>query len=199
ISGASQMLKNSNLINKDETELLSIIHKESLRLAEILDNFLSFVSPKKPEKHLVNIYEVILEVVTLFNNSPLFQEKKLKLSFDFFSKEVFLNVDSNQIKQVLWNLLHNARKASEIGGEIKIKLYSEENWIVVEVSDKGVGMPKSEIEKIQEPFRKGFSQGVGLGLSLVNRIMYEHGGKVEIDSKFGSGTKVKLFFLRDSK
>jgi signal transduction histidine kinase len=165
-----------------------------LRLAEVLDNFLRFVSPQKPEKHLVNLYEVVLEVCTLFKNSPLFQEKKLNLNFEYFSKEIFINVDSNQIKQVLWNLLHNARKASEEEGEIRVSLAKMEKWIIVEVSDKGVGMPKSEIEKIQEPFRKGFEQGVGLGLSLVTRIMEQHGGKIEIDSKYGSGTKVKLFF-----
>lgn len=194
ISGAAQMLKSSNPENKEEGELLSIIHKESLRLAEVLDNFLRFVSPQKPEKHLVNLYEVVLEVCTLFKNSPLFQEKKLNLNFEYFSKEIFINVDSNQIKQVLWNLLHNARKASEEEGEIRVSLAKMEKWIIVEVSDKGVGMPKSEIEKIQEPFRKGFEQGVGLGLSLVTRIMEQHGGKIEIDSKYGSGTKVKLFF-----
>lgn len=194
ISGAAQMLKSSEPKNSGENELLSIIHKESLRLAEVLDNFLSFVSPQKPEKHLVNIYEIIVEVITLFKNSPLFQEKKLNLSFDFFQNELFLNIDPNQIKQVLWNVLHNARKASEEGGEIKVSLLREGNWVIVEISDKGIGMPKSEIEKIQEPFRKGFSQGVGLGLSLVHRIMEQHNGKVEIESKFKSGTKVKLFF-----
>lgn len=194
ISGAAQMLKSSNPSNKEEGELLSIIHKESLRLAEVLDNFLKFVSPQKAEKHLVNLYEVVSEVCTLFINSPIFQEKKLNLVFESVKNEIFLNIDPNQIKQVLWNVLHNARKASHEGGKIKVSILKEDNFVIVEISDKGMGMPKSEIEKIQEPFRKGFEQGVGLGLSLVTRIMEQHNGKIEIDSEYGSGTKVKLFF-----
>lgn len=199
ISGASQMLKNSTLTSPAEKELLSIIHKESLRLAEVLDNFLKFVSPQPSEKHKVNIFELINEVLILFKNNPLFIEKKLKLQFDYFEKEVFIDVDSNQFKQALWNLLQNARKASELEGEIKVSLLKEGKWIVVQVSDNGAGMPRSEVEKIQEPFRKGFSQGVGLGLSVVNRIMEQHNGKVEIKTKYKSGTSVKLYFPLDEE
>lgn len=199
ISGASQMLENSNSSSPEEKELLSIINKESLRLANVLDNFLKFVSPQKPEKYKVNICELINETLALFKNSQMLVEKKLKLLYETSEKKLFLNVDPNQFKQVLWNLLHNARKASEENGEIKVSLYKEKEWIVVKVSDKGSGMPKSELEKIQEPFRKGFSQGAGLGLSLVSRIMEQHEGKMKIETKYGFGTQVKLFFPVDEK
>ncbi|GEM_PF-1406960 len=199
ISGAAQMLKDASSTDQSEKELLSIIHKESLRLAEVLDNFLRFASPQPPEKHNVNLVELINEVLMLFKKNPPFVEKKLKLQFDYPEKEIFTRVDPNQFKQVLWNLLQNARKASSYEGEIRISISKKGKWIVVGVSDNGTGMPKSEIEKIQEPFKKGFLQGVGLGLTVVNRIMEQHNGKVEIETRYGSGTTVKLFFPVDEK
>ncbi len=103
-------------------------------------------------------------------------------------------MDPNQFRQALWNLLQNGRKASPDGGKISIVLRKFPPWAIVEVSDTGVGMPKSELDKMQEPFKRGFGAGAGLGLSVVYRIMEQHGGRLEIDSTYGSGTTVRLFF-----
>lgn len=194
ISGAAQMLKSAKPLSNDEKELLSIIQKESVRLADVLDNFLRFSSPIIPEMVEVDIVEQTKELLKLFEKNPFVIEKKLVINFRSENEKILIKVDPNLYKQALWNLLQNARKASKESGEILVSLKIEDQWAVVEVSDKGLGMSKSEIERIKEPFKTGFSQGVGLGLSVVRRIIEQHNGKIEFESKYKEGTTVKLYF-----
>ena len=194
ISGAAQMLKSSKPLSTDEKELLSIIQRESVRLADVLDNFLRFSSPIIPEMVEVDIVEQTKELLKLFEKNPFVIEKKLFINFRSEKEKILIKVDPNLYKQALWNLLQNARKASKEGGEISVSLKIEEQWVIVEVSDKGIGMSKNEIERIKEPFKTGFSQGVGLGLSVVRRIIEQHNGRIEIESKYKEGTTVKLYF-----
>jgi len=194
ISGAAQMLKAETDEGSSERELLAIIHKESLRLAEVLDNFLRFANPPRPEKVETNLSKLCGETATLFEKSPFFTEKKLHLKHVIHDGDITAVVDPNQFRQALWNLLQNARKATGEGGRISLSLRKSPPWAIVEVSDTGVGMPKSELDKMQEPFKRGFSAGAGLGLSVVYRIMEQHGGRLEIDSSYGTGTSAKLFF-----
>jgi two-component system sensor histidine kinase PilS (NtrC family) len=194
ISGAAQMLKSAKPLSNDEKELLSIIQRESVRLADVLDNFLRFSSPIIPEMVEVDIVEQTKELLKLFEKNPFVVEKNLVINFRSENEKILIKVDPNLYKQALWNLLQNARKASKESGEILVSLKIEDQWAVVEVSDKGLGMSKSEIERIKEPFKTGFSQGVGLGLSVVRRIIEQHNGKIEIESKYKEGTTVKLYF-----
>ncbi len=163
ISGAAQMLKSETSEGSSESELLAIIHKESLRLAEVLDNFLRFANPPRPEKQAADIATLCRETATLFEKSPFFAEKKLDLSCDCGNSEMTAVMDPNQFRQALWNLLQNGRKASPDGGKISIVLRKSPPWAIVEVSDTGVGMPKSELDKMQEPFKRGFGAGPGWG------------------------------------
>ena len=194
ISGAAQMLKSAKPLSNDEKELLSIIQRESVRLADVLDNFLRFSSPIIPEMVEVDIVEQTKELLKLFEKNPFVVEKKLVINFRSENEKILIKVDPNLYKQALWNLLQNARKASKESGEILVSLKIEDQWAIVEVSDKGLGMSKSEIERIKEPFKTGFSQGVGLGLSVVRRIIEQHNGKIEFESKYKEGTTVKLYF-----
>lgn len=194
ISGAAQMLKAEAGEGSPESELLAIIHKESLRLAEVLDNFLKFANPPRPERQRSDLVKLCRETATLFEKSPFFSDRNVHLKCVIHDSEVSAVVDPNQFRQALWNLLQNGRKATPEGGRITISLSKKHPWAIVDVSDTGVGMPKSELDKMQEPFKRGFSAGAGLGLSVVYRIMEQHGGKMEIDSSYGSGTSVRLFF-----
>lgn len=135
-----------------------------------------------------------LDTIKLFEQNPLVTEKQLKLDYGTIENNINAVVDQNQFRQALWNLLQNSRKASRDKGIITISLRKSPPWAIVEVSDTGVGMPKSELEKIQEPFKRGFSVGAGLGLSVIYRIMEQHNGKLEIDSAYGKGTTAKLYF-----
>ncbi len=195
ISGAAQMLRREAQPDSKESDLLGIIQNESGRLAQTLDNFLKYVKPSPLRLRRVDLRTVAQDVLTLFSGDPGVADGDVALERDFPDSPVEAEVDSDQVRQALWNLVQNARKAlpSE-GGLIRVSLRREEPYVILEVRDTGVGMPKSEIQKSFEPFRHRFASGAGLGLSMVYRIMESHGGRVEVNSEYGRGTTCALFF-----
>jgi signal transduction histidine kinase len=108
-------------------------------------------------------------------------------------------VDSNQMKQVLLNLVHNALQAMPSGGEMKILTGSVvrngHDWVIVSVMDTGVGIPQADQARIFEPFytTKGNSGGTGLGLSVTYGIVTDHGGVIEVESQPGMGAKFTVW------
>lgn len=95
-----------------------------------------------------------------------------------------------QLNQVFMNLLLNAAQAIDKQGEIYIKTWTENNKILVSITDTGRGMPPEIINRIFEPFftTKEVGKGTGLGLSICYEIIKKHGGEIKVDSKIGEGT-----------
>jgi two-component system sensor histidine kinase PilS (NtrC family) len=193
ISGAAQMLQRKEPEGGDQEALLRIIQTESRRLTEILDNFLRYVKPAPPKKRPVDLSALAEEVLTLFRNDPACGGG---ITFDLSlpGEIVRIEGDPDQIRQALWNLLQNARKAVSGSGRIGISLTDENETAILTVEDDGVGMRQSQIAEFFQPFRRGFSQGSGLGLSVVFRIMEQHGGRVVIESAPGKGSRCQLLF-----
>ena len=108
-------------------------------------------------------------------------------------------VDANQMKQVLLNLVHNALQAMPSGGQMRILSQSASragrDWIVVSVCDTGVGIPPQDQARIFEPFytTKGDQGGTGLGLSVTYGIITDHGGRIEVESEPGAGSKFTVW------
>jgi len=196
ISGAAQMLRRDRPAGTREDELLGIIQNESVRLSQTLDNFLRYVKPTPLKLRKVDLREVVQEVLTLYGSDPAVASGAVALEQELPGRPVEAEVDSDQVRQAVWNLLQNARKAVKEQGRVRVALSAAGPYAILEVRDTGVGMPKSELQKCFEPFQRGFSTGAGLGLSVVYRIMERHGGRVELDSRFGEGTVCTLFFPR---
>lgn len=99
-----------------------------------------------------------------------------------------------QLNQVFMNLLVNAGHAIEANGEVRIRTRQEGDWISVEISDTGCGMPQEVISRIFDPFftTKPMGKGTGLGLSISYGIVKKHGGRIEVKSKVGEGTTFRV-------
>ncbi|MDD5388602.1 MAG: ATP-binding protein [Gallionellaceae bacterium] len=99
-----------------------------------------------------------------------------------------------QLNQVFMNLLVNAGHAIEAKGEVRIRTWQEGEWISVEISDTGCGMPQEVISRIFDPFftTKPVGKGTGLGLSISYGIVKKHGGRIEVASKVGEGTTFRV-------
>lgn len=97
----------------------------------------------------------------------------------------------SQINQVLLNLITNATQAIEGPGKILLATAEQEGYVDISVADSGSGIPKDKLPKIFDPFytTKTVGQGVGLGLSIVDRIVKGHGGKIKVRTSTGKGTK----------
>ena len=118
-------------------------------------------------------------------------------------EKLVIKIDPGQIKTVFKNIISNAIKFSDTAGDpVQVSVKSEPHHAVVQVVDRGIGIPVEELAFIFEPFyrvdksRSKETGGYGLGLSLCKTIMEAHGGKIEVESQVGVGTTVSLFFPR---
>lgn len=112
-------------------------------------------------------------------------------------RPVIVRADSFRIEQVVGNLLNNAIKYSPAGGPVELSISTDETEAELAVSDRGIGISTDEIPDIFLPFRRNkisreIAPGVGLGLSIVSRIVRAHGGRVEVESKPGVGSTFRV-------
>ena len=127
--------------------------------------------------------------------TPLAAQREQTLTYNSANAEVVVNADLQRIKQLLLNLLDNAIKYTEPGGNITLSLKAEDNQAVITVSDTGRGIPTEDLPHIFERFFRRSAKtsdrsasGFGLGLSIVKWIVESHGGKIETKSQTGKGT-----------
>ena len=114
--------------------------------------------------------------------------------------DVTIRADKDRLTQILVNVLDNAVKFTPEYGSIFIEAEQKYNYAVLTITDTGIGIPKEEVQRLGERFyrvdrsRSRDLGGTGLGLSIVKHLMVAHGGRMEIESQLGRGTKVSLFF-----
>jgi len=97
--------------------------------------------------------------------------------------------DPNQVNQVLLNLLLNAIQASDQPGAVHVTLERDGDDVTIVVADKGKGIPPENLHNIFRPFFTTKGQGTGLGLSLARRTVEAHGGRIDVASEVGKGTR----------
>ena len=150
----------------------------------------------------VNITQLIIKSVE--QHQILAQKKNQKLDYSISNKKIVVNIDSERIQQVLSNVISNAIKYSPENAEINVKLYEEDDFALVSVSDTGFGIPESDLPRIFERFyrvdkaRSRKMGGTGLGLAIAKEIMELHNGKIYAESEYGNGTTITLKFPKQS-
>lgn len=103
-----------------------------------------------------------------------------------------ITIDEKQMQQVFLNIVINALQAMPDGGDLEIKVHYFHRIVYVNVSDTGMGIPKSMIDNIFKPFFTTRAQGPGLGLSITKRILEEHEGDISAESEEGTGTTITV-------
>ncbi len=178
--------------------LLAGISEESDRLASLVTNLLNMSKLEagvwNPEKDLCDISEIIhetLERQKWVHKSHIFEA-------EMASDLPEIHADSNQIKQVLINLLENAAAYSEEATRIVVRARTVDGELEVSVSDQGIGIPTEELEKVFDKFYRGSQKrrrpgGTGLGLAICKSIVLAHGGRIWAESQLGSGS---TFYFR---
>ena len=173
-----------------DKHLLEMILGQSERLDRIISDFLTFAHPREPSFSLHDIRDVVKNTIFLLERDSRCTGKvEIKETYESILPKVYL--DADLIHQVLWNLLVNSLDAMPDGGYIKITVRKTtlflRDAIEIVLADSGKGIPADELDKIFEPFYTTKSEGTGLGLSMVQRIIDDHGGAVDVSSKVGSG------------
>ena len=189
-------LSSQNPKNKKTDKSLSACINEVERLDGIIAHFLKAIRPQEPDFKNINLLNIIEETVRLKKEE--LNVHKINVSMEAGVREPVINCDSEQLKQVFFNVLGNAIEAIKKNSTIRIVTGLEENFVYVKIIDHGTGISKEDLPKVFEPYYTTKKSGHGIGMMIVHRIMRDHGGDVGIDSKVGAGTIVTLRFPRNS-
>ena len=203
IIGFTELLKNTNL-NSEQKEYIDIIEKSSENLLNIINNILDL---SKLESNKVELEHVIFDTAKTFDNAVdtfgvISAEKGIELNY-FLDPNISskLKGDPTKLKEILTNLLNNAFKFTDEGGEIDVEIkksFKSQNnnkvWIDFSVRDTGIGMNQAQIKKIFEPFVQADSSisrqygGTGLGLTITKKYIELLGGTLKVESQEGVGS-----------
>ena len=179
-------------------EHLGTARTEIGRLDTILKQFLQAMRPTKPERVSTDLAALLKE--SLLALSPELESREIPVKLDLTDDLPALELDPSQIKQALYNVIRNSYQAVEHGsGEILIQSHVTEYEVTLSISDNGSGISPEAMGAMFEPFRTTKTDGTGLGMLIVRRILREHGGEIEVESEEGVGTKVTVYFPRTDK
>ncbi len=169
---------------------------ETRRVNQIVQQFLEFARPPKPDKRPVDLNTVIRESVNLMRSSA--EQKGIRLEFEQKSP-VVLELDPGQLKQALVNLIQNAVQVCGENDVVRIGLEADDEEARVTVEDTGPGIEPEVLPRIFDLYFTTRPEGTGIGLSLVHRIVSVHGGSIDVESRVGEGTTFVLRFPRGAQ
>lgn len=170
---------------------LSVAKGEITRLDYIVTQFLQAIRPATPQMKLASLNDVVQ--VTLDLLRPEIANRGLEVREKLGRQLPFCRIDPNQIKQALLNLIKNAIQAMTRGGVLTLQTEAGEDGVWVTVADTGRGIPQEDLNRIFEPFYTTKKKGSGLGLMIVQRIVRDHGGRIELQSLEGKGTSFRMW------
>jgi signal transduction histidine kinase len=189
-----------NIKDNEWIEMLNDINSGIEKITNLTKK-ISLLSEKshKFEKKAVNITGIIKKTIQYFNTYSGINVKLVNPT-DFI-----IPADKTEISRVFQNILINSKQAMNNQGEIIIKMQNTEcvrnlknkevlcKYLLISIQDNGCGIPKDKISKIFDPFYTTKDSGKGLGLAIVNNIVHEHNGYIEVESELNVGTTFKIF------
>ena len=199
ISGAVQLINQSQATCAQDKQLLEIVLRETDRLNEMIRDFLEYARPTPPVKVPIDLRQTMNDLSSLLKADQRFTGVCINIRVP---EGTIIRFDLQQCKQVFWNLLLNAAEALPDGGEIAVQAeiindktsgISAGDLMKIEVIDNGIGMAAQDVKNVFEPFFTTKPAGTGLGLATVYRIIESHGGIIIIDSQACQGTKFTIF------
>jgi two-component system phosphate regulon sensor histidine kinase PhoR len=188
--------------NEDVQKFIDISLKQAGRLNRLVEDLLVI---SKIELGEIKFHFEEVSIRDAFEGAIPLVEAKAGLKKINIQNNVQANLscvwaDRDRLTQILVNILDNAVKFTPEDGRIFIDAGQKDNYTVLTITDTGIGVPKEEVRRLGERFyrvdrsRSRDLGGTGLGLSIVKHLMLAHGGKMEIESQLGQGTKVSLYF-----
>jgi two-component system, sporulation sensor kinase E len=198
-----QLLSRELLEVKDEAvrkslqQLTDVARAEIARLDAINTQFLGAIRPRKPVLTPEQSTDVLAETLKILKTE--FKNRSILVSVDIPESVPAVRMDRQQIKQVFFNLIKNALEAMPDGGSLKIVFGVGDAFVDISFIDSGQGIPQEELGHIFEPYHTTKKKGSGLGLMIVQRIVEDHDGEIEVASKPGKGACFKIRLPRNER
>jgi two-component system, NtrC family, sensor kinase len=192
ILGLTEFLLKDSEPGTQQHERLMLIQETGLEIKEIVRALLDFARENAEERHVVELETVVRSTVDLVRRTNAHKGVELIEAYDASGIEV--HASANQLKQIVLNLVANARQAMPNGGTARVGVYRERDQALVVVADDGPGMPPDVLDRVFEPFftTKRDTGGTGLGLSVSLGIAEAHGGSLSVFSQPGGGATFTL-------
>ena len=203
IGGRLNQLKedSSNILSVQSQSYLESLIEYNKHLQVLVDDMKELMVIESDKINLNFECKPVLSYVksTVYLFQSYADLKNINLLFEqTFDDDRVIHLDSNQINKVIYNLLSNAFKFTDTGGTVSVFLDANENGIELKVSDTGIGIEKSHLDKIFNRYYQADNQyfqreGLGIGLSLVKEIVELHSGVVTVESEIHKGTTFTVF------
>ena len=186
---------------QDKTVAPEFIHVtlgETDRMIRMINDLLNLSrmdsGAQQMDLELVNFNELVDYILDRFDMMVNSQEKNYRIVREFTERDLWVEIDTDKIMQVIDNVMNNAIKYSPDGGKIEVHLMETHNNVVLSISDEGLGIPKKDLEKVFERFyrvdkaRARQQGGTGLGLAISKEVMKAHQGQIWVESVEGKGS-----------
>jgi two-component system, sporulation sensor kinase E len=176
-------------------ELLDVAQREVERLDQIITQFLRALRPSQPRLEATRLTDVLNETLKFLDKE--IKDRDVLVEVDSPDDLPAAQLDRNQMKQAFFNIIRNAIQVMPNGGLLKISIGSSDRFVFISFTDTGPGIPAGDLGTIFEPYFTTKNEGSGLGLMIVQRIMRDHGGELEVHSEPNTGTTFTLYLPRD--
>jgi signal transduction histidine kinase len=189
ISGSIELLREAPGLSEEDRLLCDIIQREAGRLNHLVTDMMDLARPRKPQPAPVDVAALARDVVALASSSERSGSGDVEVRYDGPAGAVWATCDAGQMRQVLWNLVRNGVQASGAGSAVKVSIgqRAPRGRVLLAVTDSGPGIAAASRAKIFDAFFTTRSQGAGIGLAVVRRIIDEHAEVgVTIDVRSGS-------------
>jgi two-component system sensor histidine kinase PilS (NtrC family) len=183
--GSAQMLAQDQAGDPGSLRLTNILLRESDRLSRLVEEFLRFARPPKPQLRPVGLELLVRQLMEMMQADPLSRGVDLEVDL----QPVAAAVDPDQVRQVLLNLMRNAFEAVNSKGKVRVSLSAEGKMARLSVWDSAGSIPESNLGRIFEPFFTTRSGGTGLGLATAYSIVRGHEGRLSVSSSPEAGTE----------
>jgi signal transduction histidine kinase len=192
IKTAVRIIRNQHQSDHPTTGSLQMIEEEISRIARIIQELLEFSRPTTPAQELVQINAVIQGLESLLAHG--LREKHIALKIIREPEVPSVLISSDQLKQVVLNMIRNAEDAMPQGGELWIRTARQGSWVELSIADTGCGIAAEHREHVFDPFytTKRWGRGVGLGLAVSYGIITAANGRIEVESEVGKGSTLRV-------
>ncbi len=182
--------RNKKGTNEELLESVQVARGEVARLDAIINQFLGAVRPAHATRTMVSINTVVHESLAFLE--PEIKDRDVIVQEELANDLPLVPGNADQLKQAFYNLIKNAVQALTHGGILRVITSRSDTHLQIAFEDNGTGISVEDMAHITEPYFTRKKNGTGLGLFIVQRILHEHGGNLELLSEPGRGTTARI-------
>jgi len=198
VNATALLTDDGGLASEERAQTLAAVRTEARRLNRILSDFLRLARADEPRLVPADIRDVVNHVSGLLRETHS-RASRVDVNVAVDPVVPRFSFDRDQMIQLLWNIALNGVEAMNGRGRLSLEVRRVNGDVALTVSDTGHGIPPDKLPRVFEPFYSEKPNGSGLGLVIAQRIVRAHGGRIELDSQPGAGTRVTMRFPVDPR